>query len=105
MMTRPIRAQLAGNVCSAVGIAAKADAPILALCRKFLDAGHDPATPLEVYRGDVLALQVKFIGQAAGLRVGVSSSGTPVLRLAGSTPAAPPTLFLGQEAADGHAYG
>jgi len=60
-----IRAELSDDTCSALGITAKADAPVLALCRKLVDAGHDPATPLEVYRGDTLALRVKSIGLGA----------------------------------------
>jgi len=60
---------LAGDTCTALGITAKSDSPVLALCRKLIAAGHDPATPLEAYRGDALALRVKSIGQGANLQV------------------------------------
>jgi hypothetical protein len=56
----------------------KSQSPVLALCRKLIDAGHDPATALEVYRGDTLALRVGSIGQAARLKIGSSGSGTPI---------------------------
>jgi hypothetical protein len=44
---KPIRAQLAGDICTALGLTAKSDSPVLALCRMLVDAGHDPSTPLE----------------------------------------------------------
>ena len=76
----PIRATLIGhNTCSALGIAARDYAPVLALCRALVDAGYDPASPLEAYRGGVLALRIRSIGEAANLEVRPSSgSGTPV---------------------------
>jgi hypothetical protein len=56
--------------CIAEGIEAIAEAPVLALCRKLVEAGHDPTSPMEVYRGDVLALHVRSIGEAARLEIG-----------------------------------
>jgi hypothetical protein len=48
----PIRAELVGDdACTALGKTVKSPSPVLALCRKLVDAGHDPATPLEAYRG------------------------------------------------------
>ena len=44
-------------------------APVLTLCRKLIAARYDPATRLECYRGDVLALTVRSIGEAAKLVV------------------------------------
>jgi len=42
------RAELVGDdSCSALGITVRSSSPVLALCRKLVDAGHDPATPLE----------------------------------------------------------
>jgi hypothetical protein len=38
------------------------DAVVCALCRRLVEAGHDPATPLEIYRGATLALRVRSIG-------------------------------------------
>jgi hypothetical protein len=64
-----IRAEITGNTCAALGIAAHGAAPMLALCHKLVEAGHDPMLPLHAYRGDVLALKVRSIGEAARLRV------------------------------------
>jgi hypothetical protein len=44
-------------------------APILALCRKLLEADHDPDQSLAAYRGDTLALRVRSIGKAANLEI------------------------------------
>jgi hypothetical protein len=64
----PIRAELIGaDHCSALGITATGYAPVLALCRLLIEAGHDPATPLEAWRGDTLCLRVRAIGEAAQL--------------------------------------
>jgi len=40
-----------------------------------MEAGHDPSTPLEAYRGGMLALRVKSIGQAAKLQVNSHGTG------------------------------
>jgi hypothetical protein len=45
------------------------DAVVCALCRRLVESGHDPATPLAVYRGSTLALRVRGIGEAARLTV------------------------------------
>jgi len=47
----------------------RSDAVVCALCRRLVEAGHDPATPMEVYRGQTLALHVRSIGEAAKLTV------------------------------------
>jgi hypothetical protein len=66
-----IRADLIGSTtCSAVGIIANSPTPVQALCRRLVAAGHDPATPMHVYRGATLALTVRSIGEAAGLEIG-----------------------------------
>jgi hypothetical protein len=66
----PIRAALIGSdCCGAEGITVRAAAPVLALCRKLASAGHDPRRPLHAYRGDVLALRVRSIGEGAQLAV------------------------------------
>ncbi|MFY9839327.1 MAG: hypothetical protein WAK55_23200 [Xanthobacteraceae bacterium] len=39
------------------------------MCRKLVEAGHDPATPLEAWRGKTLCLLVRSIGEAARLEV------------------------------------
>jgi hypothetical protein len=80
MHDRAIRAQLTGDTCTALGITTKSDAPVLALCRKLVEAGQNPSMPLEVYRGDTLALRVKSIGQGAELRVTADNTGRPVFK-------------------------
>jgi hypothetical protein len=68
----PIKAELVGaDTCTACGITMKSDSPVLALW--LVDAGHDPVTPLEAYRGDVLCLRVRSIGQAARMQVNGST--------------------------------
>ena len=53
------------NRCTAEGITATSNAPVLALCRKLIAAGYDPATPLEAYRAATLCLNIRSIGEAA----------------------------------------
>jgi hypothetical protein len=66
----PIRAELIGsNTCSALGVVAHGHGPMLRLCRLLVDAWHDPAVPLEAWRGSVLCLRVRSIGEAAKLTV------------------------------------
>jgi hypothetical protein len=66
-----IRAEVTGSErCTAEGITAKTSSPVIGLCQKLLKAGHDPETPMEVYRGATLALQIRSIGEAARLSVG-----------------------------------
>ena len=78
---RHIRAQIANSDrCEADGFSVRAAAPVLAMCRKLLAAGYDPDRPLHAYRGDVLALKVRTIGDGAKLTVEDSRHGTPVLR-------------------------
>jgi hypothetical protein len=71
----PIRAQITdSDHCEADGITVRAAAPVLAMCRKLLAAGYDPDRPLHAYRGDVLALKVRTIGEGAKLTVEESRS-------------------------------
>jgi hypothetical protein len=63
-----INAYITGaSTCTAEGITATGSAPLLALCRKLIEAGHDPNRPLHAYRGDALALKVRSIGEVARL--------------------------------------
>jgi hypothetical protein len=72
----PIRATLVGaNRCAALGITAHGSAPVLALCRALVAAGHDPRRPLHAYRGDVLALIVRSLADGAQLRVATHGVG------------------------------
>lgn len=78
-----IRATIAtteSNRCEAEGYSVRANAPVLALCRKLVENGYDPARPLHAYRGDTLALTVTSIGHGAQFTVEDNPYGTPVLR-------------------------
>ena len=76
-----IRAELISSTsCTAVGITVVDHAPVLALCRALVTAGQDPNRPLHAYRGDVLCLRVRSIGQAAQLTVEDDRHGRPRLR-------------------------
>src|SRR6516225_5627683 len=71
-----IRADLIGSdCCSALGLAVYRPAPVLALCRKLVEAGYKSVTPLEVWRRDTLALTVRSIGEGSGLRIGTHGVG------------------------------
>jgi len=53
--------------CCALGMTARSTAPVLALCRLLVEAGHDPETPLQAWRGPTLCLRIHRIGEAAQL--------------------------------------
>jgi hypothetical protein len=80
-MTEPIRAEISKSYqCDAEGYTVKTSACVLAMCRKLVEAGFDPATPLHAYRGDVLCLTVSSIAWGAKHTVGDNRFGTPVLQ-------------------------
>jgi hypothetical protein len=71
-------ADLVGSdICTAAGIIARSYAPMLALCRRLIEAGIDPDRPLYVYRGDTLALVVRSIAEGARVAVGDNRLGHP----------------------------
>jgi hypothetical protein len=73
-----VRADLIGaDTCTAAGITATGHAPALTLCRRLVEAGHDPSTPLEAYRGTTLCLRVRSIGAGARLTVSEGADGKP----------------------------
>jgi hypothetical protein len=77
----PIRAEIdKSNRCDAAGYTVTGYSPVLAMCRKLVEVGFDPATPLHAYRGDTLCLTVSSIGWGAKHTVQDSNSGRPVLR-------------------------
>jgi hypothetical protein len=78
--TLTIRAEIVGSSeASAEGITVSGRyAPVLALCRALLEAGYDPDSPLEAYRGNTLCLRVRSIGDGARLRASERSDGKPV---------------------------
>jgi hypothetical protein len=75
------RADLVGfDQCTAEGLTAHAAAPVLALCRLLVEAGHDPDWPLHAYRGDVLCIIVGSIAEGARVTVEDDRHGRPRLR-------------------------
>ena len=77
---RSIRAEIVGQTqATACGVTVSGrNAPALALCRALIEAGHDPDSPLEAYRGDTLCLRVRSIGEGAKLTVSeVTNDGKP----------------------------
>ena len=77
----PIHATLIGSKgCEAEGIVTCGYAPVLDLCRALIRAGHDPKRALHAYRGEVLALAVRSIGEGAQLTIEDGPHGTPRLR-------------------------
>ena len=90
-MLTAIRAELSGSDrCTALGIVVRAFAPILELCRRLIAAGHDPATPLEAYRGESLCLKVRSIGEAAGLEINARGTGLIPFRAVRTVPPVAP---------------
>jgi hypothetical protein len=68
-----IRAELVGSDhCAALGITARS---LLELSRKLVANGHDPAMPIEAWRGNILCLRARSIGEAARLRIATHGVG------------------------------
>jgi hypothetical protein len=83
----PIIATLSGSdTATALGITAQSTSPVLELCKKLIAAGHDPGTPLQVYRSGTLCLHVRSIGEASQLRVGGHGIGFERDRECGGSP-------------------
>ncbi len=62
----PLIARIIGSDrCECENFTVKHSAPVLALCRKLVEAGYDPGRPLHAYRGSTLCLTVRSIGEAA----------------------------------------
>ena len=80
------------DICSAFGITVKSPSPVLSLCRKLVALGHDPSTPLDAWRGDVLCLRIRSIGEAA--RLEVNGEGTGFRRATKPAPAPPMRSLL-----------
>jgi hypothetical protein len=75
-----IRAELTGcRRCSALGLSVNSYAPVCALARRLIAAGHDPNCILEVYRESTLCFATT-LGTAAGLMVEDGSDGVPRFR-------------------------
>jgi hypothetical protein len=58
-----IRATIFGEHYTAHGVTGS----LRRVCQALIDAGHDAATPLHAYRGDMLCLKVRSIGEGARL--------------------------------------
>jgi hypothetical protein len=66
----PIVCQIIGSDrCAYGGLVVKHNAPVLAVCRKLIEAGYDPQRPLEAYRGETLCLKIRTIAVAVKLTV------------------------------------
>ena len=79
--TQAVCAELIGSDrCSALGMTAHGTTPVLGLCRLLVEAGLDPATPLDVWRGSTLCLRIRRIGEAAQLTIEDNRHGRPRLR-------------------------
>lgn len=78
---KSVSAQIIGSErCSAEGHTGRGSSPVLALCRKLVKAGLDPDLPLHAYRGDILCLTVRSIGEGARLTVKERQNG-PALEI------------------------
>jgi hypothetical protein len=98
VIQQAIRADLAGSdSCSALGLTINSSSPVLALCRKLVQAGHDPAWPLEAYRGDVLCLRVRSIGDGARLEISGEGTGFRQRRQPDAAPSIAPNPAGGPE--------
>jgi hypothetical protein len=79
--TQDIRAELVGiDTCIAAGQVARGATPVLAMCRQLIEAGHAPNLSLRAYRGDVLCVTVRRIGEGAALTVAEGSRDMPRFR-------------------------
>lgn len=104
--SRTLVAALDGKACSCGKVVGVGRTPVLNLCRKLIAAGVDPNTALDVFRDGTLALQVRSVGEAAGLGVrDQPGTGKPIFyRLQDHSEAytsAPPVRF---SEADGGGY-
>ena len=55
---------------SQLGMTVRSPSPILALCRQLVESStYASSTPLDAYRGDMLCLRVRSIGEAAKLEI------------------------------------
>ena len=80
-----VRAELVGSDrCLAAGYVTRGTTPVLAMCRKLVAAGINPAASLECYRGTTLAITVASIGHGAGLEINGHGTGFRPLRKGGA---------------------
>jgi hypothetical protein len=83
----PIRAELTGSdTCTAAGVTVTAYAPELVLCRSLIAAGMSPDQAMECWRGSMLCLRIRSIGEAAGLEIAGDGVGFRPARLPDAAP-------------------
>jgi hypothetical protein len=89
-----IIATLSGSdTCTALGLTVQSPSPVLALCRKLIVYGFDPAIPIHVFRGgDTLALIVRAIGEAARLEINAKGTGFIAYRAVRAAPPIAPNV-------------
>lgn len=64
----PIRAEISGSDrCDCEGFSVRNAAPVLAMCKKLIEAGFDPCRPLEAWRGATLCIKIRSIGEGSRL--------------------------------------
>ncbi len=69
---------IGSDQCQAEGFTARGSSPVLAICRKLIEAGFDPDLPIRADRGDVLCLTIRSIGEAAQLIVKSAGNDVPI---------------------------
>jgi hypothetical protein len=78
-MSITIIAQLTGSDrCTSAGLTVRGYAPVLGMCRTLVAAGFNPDSPLHAYRGAMLCLRIRSIGEGAKLTIEDNGCGTPV---------------------------
>ena len=76
-----IRAELAwSDTATALNVVARSTSPVLLLCRKLLDAGYHPDSPLIAFRGNTACLHIRAISEAAALEINGAGNGFRSLR-------------------------
>jgi hypothetical protein len=70
-MSNAIIAQLSSDTyATALGTTVRSPSPLLALCRQLVvSSTYGSSTPLDAYRGAMLCLRVRSIGEAAKLEI------------------------------------
>lgn len=68
------------NTCQLAGAVAAGRTPVLTACRELLVRGFNPNAVVEIYRREVLALQIRTLAAGARLTVEECSDGCPRFR-------------------------
>src|SRR5262249_7771635 len=93
-----IVAELYGSdTASAFGYTVTSSSPVLSLCANLVEDGCGAHEALEAWRGPILCLSVRSIGEAAGLKIGGDGAG---FRPMPEPDSAPPMRFGGSPAPD-----